>query len=61
MHENELPIDHALVVKMIESQFPQHLTLSLSQLGASGSTSILFRLGDEYLGDYLGNQGAARL
>jgi aminoglycoside phosphotransferase (APT) family kinase protein len=49
IHKNELPIDHALVRRLIDNQFPQYSTLPLSQLGASGSTNILFRLGDEYL------------
>tara|TARA_R110002072_G_scaffold46082_10_gene127996 strand:+ start:25965 stop:27038 length:1074 start_codon:yes stop_codon:yes gene_type:complete len=47
LHDDELPIDIQLVKRLVASQFPQFKDLPLIQLGASGSTNILFRLGDE--------------
>ncbi len=49
LHDAELPIDIDLVRRLVDSQFPQYATLPLSRLGASGSTNLLFRLGDELL------------
>lgn len=49
LHDDELPIDVHLVKRLVASQFPQYKDLSLTRLGASGSTNILFRLGNELL------------
>lgn len=49
LHHNEIPVDINLVRKLIATQFPQYATLPLSRLSASGSTNVLFRLGDDLL------------
>lgn len=49
LHDDEIPIDLALVRTLIDTQFPQYSELSLSRLGETGSTNALFRLGDEFL------------
>jgi aminoglycoside phosphotransferase (APT) family kinase protein len=49
LHDDELSIDLELVRKLVNFQFPQYADLSLSPLSASGSTNILFRLGDHLL------------
>jgi len=47
LHDDQLPIDEALVRSLIASQFPQYSGLPLHQLDLSGSTNTLFRLGDD--------------
>ena len=49
LHKNELRIDRDLVERLIAAQFPQYAGMSLQQLGESGSSNLLFRLGDELL------------
>lgn len=49
LHEDELPIDIKLVRELIATQFPQYAAWPLRTLGASGSTNVLFRLGDDLL------------
>lgn len=49
LHDDELEIDSSLVRQLIDSQFPEYAALSLSRLGESGSTNVLFRLGDDLL------------
>jgi len=49
LHENEIPIEVRLVRKLVDDQFPDYAGLPLHRLGASGSTNVLFRLGDELL------------
>jgi aminoglycoside phosphotransferase (APT) family kinase protein len=49
LHDNEIAIDGGLVRKLVDSEFPCHSRLPLSRLGASGSTNVLFRLGDDLL------------
>jgi aminoglycoside phosphotransferase (APT) family kinase protein len=49
LHEDELPIDIELVRKLVAAQFPRYATLPLRKFGASGSTNVLFRLGDDML------------
>lgn len=49
MHQNEIPIGLELVQKLLRDQFPQFSGLPLSQLAASGSTNLQFRLGDSLL------------
>lgn len=49
LHDNELRIDLDLVERLIATQFPQYAGLSLQPLGASGSSNVLFRLGDDFL------------
>lgn len=49
LHEDEMPIDIGLVRKLIATQFPHYAMLPLSRLDASGSTNMLFRLGDDLL------------
>jgi aminoglycoside phosphotransferase (APT) family kinase protein len=49
LHDNELRIDLDLVERLISTQFPQYAGMSLQQLGASGSSNVLFRLGDDLL------------
>ncbi len=49
LHDNEIPISVELVRELVDSQCPDYSNLPLTQLGASGSTNILFRLGEEFL------------
>ena len=49
LHSNELAISIDLVQRLISSQFPQYASLSITPLGATGSTNRLFRLGEELL------------
>ena len=49
LHGDELPIDVDLVRRLIAAQFPRYAALQLTSLGASGSTNVLFRLGDDLL------------
>jgi len=46
-HDDELPIDVYLVRALVDRAFPQYAPLPLSPLGLSGSSNVLFRLGDE--------------
>lgn len=49
LHANELPIDRDLVRALVDRDLPQYAGLPLTRLGASGSTNLLFRLGDDLL------------
>ena len=49
LHVDEIPIGHDLVRRLVDAQFPEHAPLPLRGLGASGSTNVLFRLGDGLL------------
>jgi aminoglycoside phosphotransferase (APT) family kinase protein len=49
LHDNELSISTGLVRALVDDQFPHYANLSITPLGASGSTNRLFRLGDELL------------
>lgn len=49
LHDNELRIDLDLVERLIAAQFPRYAGMSLVPLGASGSSNVLFRLGDDFL------------
>ncbi|MCR9259063.1 MAG: aminoglycoside phosphotransferase family protein [Pseudomonadaceae bacterium] len=49
LHDNEFPIDDSLVYKLVSTQFPDYADLPRSRLNASGSSNVLYRLGDELL------------
>jgi aminoglycoside phosphotransferase (APT) family kinase protein len=49
LHKNEIAIDIVLVRKLVDSEFPEYSALPLTRLDASGSTNVLFRLGDDLL------------
>jgi aminoglycoside phosphotransferase (APT) family kinase protein len=49
LHDNELPVDAPLVRRLLESSLPELAGLSLRPLRSSGSSNVLFRLGDELL------------
>lgn len=49
LHKNEIAIDTALVRRLVDSEFAQYSALPLTRLDASGSTNVLFRLGDDLL------------
>ena len=49
LHDNELRIDLDLVESLIAMQFPRYAGMPLLPLGASGSSNVLFRLGDDFL------------
>lgn len=49
LHDDEIPIDLALVRDLVKDQFPQYATLPLTELEASGSSNILFRLDTKLL------------
>jgi aminoglycoside phosphotransferase (APT) family kinase protein len=47
MHENELPIDEALVRRLVDEQFPEWADLPLRRVEPWGTVNAIFRLGDE--------------
>ncbi|HEY8302471.1 MAG TPA: aminoglycoside phosphotransferase family protein [Jatrophihabitans sp.] len=49
LHENEIPIDTALVRRLIERALPSWAGLPISPMPTSGSTNALFRLGTDLL------------
>ncbi|NKB99984.1 MAG: phosphotransferase [Pseudomonadales bacterium] len=49
LHDNEIPVDIELVGQLVVAQFPQFAELTLSRLPASGSSNVLFRLGEDLL------------
>lgn len=49
LHDNEIPIGTDLVRRLLDTQFPEYASMPLCRLEASGSTNVLFRLGDELL------------
>ena len=49
LHVDELPIDSALARALVDAECPDFAELPLRRLEASGSSNVLFRLGDEHL------------
>lgn len=49
LHSDEIPIDTALVRALVARSLPHHAATPVRRLAASGSTNVLFRLGDELL------------
>ena len=49
MHANEVPIDAALVKRLISSQFPQWQQLMLTPIPYTGTDNAIFRLGEEFV------------
>lgn len=49
LHDNELRVDEELVRNLIAAQFPHYAIWPLNRLAASGSSNVLFRLGDDLL------------
>ncbi len=49
LHEDELTVSDDVVRGLVDEQLPRFAGLELSRLPASGSTNVLFRLGDELL------------
>lgn len=49
LHDDELPVDLALVRGLVDGQLPAYASLPLHRLAASGSDNALFRLGDDLL------------
>lgn len=49
LHDDEIEIGSDLVRKLVDGQFAGYQALPLTRLGASGSTNLLFRLGDDLL------------
>ncbi len=49
LHDDEIPIDVALVRSLVGRVMPEYAELSLSRLASSGSTNALFRLGADLL------------
>jgi aminoglycoside phosphotransferase (APT) family kinase protein len=49
LHDDELPIDDALVRTLVDRALPQYTNLPLRRMSASGSTNALFRLGDDLI------------
>ncbi|MEV4415467.1 aminoglycoside phosphotransferase family protein [Catellatospora sp. NPDC049609] len=48
LHQNEVPVDEAVVRSLLEEQCPQWADLSLSPAGA-GTDNVMYRLGGELL------------
>jgi aminoglycoside phosphotransferase (APT) family kinase protein len=46
MHEHELPIDDALVRRLVDEQFPEWAGLPLRRVEPWGSVNAIYRLGD---------------
>jgi aminoglycoside phosphotransferase (APT) family kinase protein len=49
LHADEIGIETELVRKLVDGEFPEYSALPLTRLDASGSTNLLFRLGDALL------------
>jgi len=49
MHEDEIEIDESLVRALVESALPDLAARTLTPLDVSGSSNLLFRLGDDLL------------
>jgi aminoglycoside phosphotransferase (APT) family kinase protein len=49
LHDDEIPIDTALVRDLVSRAMPGRAGLPVRRLDASGSTNALFRLGDNFL------------
>lgn len=49
LHRNEIAIDVDLVRKLVDNEDPQYSGLTLKRLEASGSSNVLYRLGDDLL------------
>jgi aminoglycoside phosphotransferase (APT) family kinase protein len=49
LHDDEITIDAQTVRSLVDRDFPGHEDLPLTPLDASGSTNLLFRLGDDLL------------
>jgi aminoglycoside phosphotransferase (APT) family kinase protein len=47
MHDDEVPIDAALVRGLIDSQFPQWAALPLAPVRSSGTDNAIYRLGED--------------
>ena len=49
LHEDEIPIDEQVVQRLLEGQHPEWSPLAIQRLSTSGSSNVLFRLGDDLL------------
>ena len=49
LHDDELPVDISLVRRLVARSLPEQASLRLEPLTASGSSNVLFRLGDDLL------------
>jgi aminoglycoside phosphotransferase (APT) family kinase protein len=49
LHADEIPIDAELVRGLVSRAMPTHADASIRQLATSGSTNVLFRLGEDLL------------
>lgn len=49
LHSDEIPIDVALVRRLVSRAMPAYADAPLDRLASSGSTNALFRLGDDLL------------
>ncbi len=47
MHADDWPVEASMVQSLIATQFPQWANRRLDRLASSGSSNVLFRLGDE--------------
>jgi aminoglycoside phosphotransferase (APT) family kinase protein len=47
LHDDEIPLDVALVRTLVRRAMPEHADLPVRRLPSTGSTNALFRLGDE--------------
>ena len=47
MHEDEIPVDEALVRRLLISQFPEWAHLPLERVQSTGTVNALYRLGDD--------------
>ncbi|MFN4101361.1 MAG: aminoglycoside phosphotransferase family protein [Pararhodobacter sp.] len=48
-HPDEIPVDEALVARLIKAQAPQWADLPLSRLASTGTDNAMYRLGDSLL------------
>ena len=49
LHANEIPIEIDLVRKLVATDFPQYREMALEKMAKSGSSNVLFRLGNDLL------------
>lgn len=47
MHEGEVDIDHIVVGRLIEAQFPQLASMPIRPVRSTGTVNVIYRLGDD--------------
>ncbi len=46
MHENQLPVTADMVRELVESQFPEWVSLPITPVHSEGTVNAIFRIGE---------------